>query len=237
MDQQATLGVLGGMGPLATVDFMNKLIEQTQATSDQQHIPLMVCSVPQIPDRTRFLTSGGEDPFPAMLQGLKMLKRAGVDCFVIPCNTAHYWHQKLLQHSYMSSISIIDCVLDEIEFRNLKKIGLLATSATINTELYQKRIASLSRQTIIPDSHGQSLVMQGIHDIKAGKIDSGCAKLTAQFEQLLEQGAEAIILGCTEIPLALQGLTATQPEHCLDATLLLAQACVKRYQQPQMQAA
>lgn len=113
MQQQRArrLGILGGMGPLATVDFMRKIIQSTPAGQDQAHIPMVVANVPQIPDRTQAILDAAEDPFPALLQLLRQLEQAGATLFVIPCNTAHFWFKRLTYYSRIEAISIIDCVV------------------------------------------------------------------------------------------------------------------------------
>ncbi|MGF1723227.1 aspartate/glutamate racemase family protein [Photobacterium nomapromontoriensis] len=220
------LGILGGMGPLATVEFMQKIIAQTPAHNDQQHIPMLVSNNPQIPDRTAFLISNGEDPYPALKQGMEQLEQAGAECIVMPCNTAHYWYPRLSQTCKVHTISIIDSVVNEANFRHYKKVGIMATTATMKTKMYQLKLAQKQIATVEPTESQQKAVMEGIYAVKAGDIEAGKQAMLPVFEDLLAQGAEAVILGCTEIPVALSEEATHQPHLCLDSLNILADQCI-----------
>nr|MDT0250712.1 amino acid racemase [Endozoicomonas sp.] len=223
------LGILGGMGPLATVDFMQKVIALSQATTDQEHMPMLVHNVPQIPDRSTCILQGGEDPFPALLGGLKRLEQAGAQCIVIPCNTAHYWFSALQEQASVRMISIVDVVCNELSRLGIRQAGLMATNATIAADIYKKRIQKINGQCLVPDDLGQQQVMTAIYDIKADRLEQGAQGMEAIFNTLIDAGAEAVILGCTEIPIGLAVTAREQPQRCIDATALLARACVDWY--------
>src|SRR5947209_5090461 len=133
-----TLGVLGGMGPLATVDFMHKVIDATPARHDQEHIPLIVHSVPQIPDRTTAFLTGSDAPWGYLLAGLRVLENAGADVIAIPCNTAHLWHGRLAASARVPVLHIGHAACDAIGRRAdaVRRVGLLATSATVQARIY-----------------------------------------------------------------------------------------------------
>ncbi|MGF1700778.1 amino acid racemase [Photobacterium makurazakiensis] len=221
------LGILGGMGPLATVEFMQKIISQTPAHNDQQHIPMLVSNNPQIPDRTAFLISNGADPYPALKQGMEQLQQAGAECIVMPCNTAHYWYPRLANSCNVHTISILDSVVKEAHCRNYCKVGVMATTATMQTRMYQTKLAQKQIATIGTTSPQQQAVMDGIYAVKAGDIKLGHQLMKPVFDSLIAQGAEAVILGCTEIPVALAELAHNQPELCLDSLNILAKACIE----------
>ncbi len=227
------LGVLGGMGPLATVTFMTKVIELTTAKSDQDHVPMMVSNVPQIPDRTAAIMQQGNDPFPKLLSCLRDLENGGSNLFVIPCNTAHFWYDRLKAEAKIDSISIIESVTENIHQRGFRKVGLLATDATVKAGLYPKALAAHGVDCIVPDSDIQQQVMQGIYAVKAGNLVEGRECLEAAFNALIECGAEAVIMGCTEIPVALDHLVIDKPQQCIDSLGILARACVDWYFTPQ----
>ena len=231
------LGVLGGMGPLATVDFMQKIIALSKAGCDQEHVPMMVRNVPQIPDRTASILHQGEDPFPALLKGLKHLESSGAECIVIPCNTAHYWFQKLQQTAQVPMISILDCVSSEIQNRGIQRVGLMATNATIATGIYKQRIEGEGGECLIPDDQSQEEIMRSIYDIKAARLEDGRRRMEKVFNQLISDGAQSVILGCTEIPVGLAEIAKQKPVQCIDATALLAEACVNWYYRKQAMAA
>jgi len=220
------LGILGGMGPLATVEFMQKIISRTPAHNDQQHIPMLVSNNPQIPDRTAYLISNGEDPYPALKQGMEQLQQAGAECIVMPCNTAHYWYPRLTNSCNVHTISIIDSVVNEAKYRRYRTVGVLATSATMMAGMYQTKLAQQQIDAIETTEAEQQAVMNGIYAVKAGDIEHGKQLMQPVFEAMLNRGAEAVIFGCTEIPVALAEQTLTQPQHCLDSLDILAEQCI-----------
>ncbi|MBQ0369010.1 aspartate/glutamate racemase family protein, partial [Providencia rettgeri] len=130
------LGMLGGMGPGATADAFSKLINNTGAKKDQEHIPVIIVSIPDIPDRTENIIYSGPSPLPAMIEYLKILENAGVSCIIMPCNTAHFWYEDLIKETGIHFISIINAACNKILKDNVKKVALLATTATIQTKLY-----------------------------------------------------------------------------------------------------
>lgn len=220
------LGILGGMGPLATVEFMQKIISRTPAHNDQQHIPMLVSNNPQIPDRTAYLISNGEDPYPALKQGMEQLQQAGAECIVMPCNTAHYWYTRLSNSCNVHTISIIDSVVDEAKHRRYRTVGLLATTATMMAGMYQTKLAQQQINAIETTDSEQQAIMNGIYAVKAGNVEHGKQLMQPVFEAMLNRGAEAVIFGCTEIPVALAEQTLSQPQHCLDSLDILAEQCV-----------
>ena len=220
------LGILGGMGPLATVEFMQKIIAQTPACSDQQHIPMLVSNNPQIPDRTAFLINNGDDPYPALKQGMEQLEQAGAECIVMPCNTAHYWYPRLSNTCRVHMISILDSVVDEAKLRGYSKVGIMATTATMTTRMYETKLAQKQIAAVAPEQEQQQAVMDGIYAVKAGDVEQGHRLMKPVFDSLLEQGADAVILGCTEIPVALAETVFNQPGQCLDSLNILAKACI-----------
>jgi aspartate racemase len=220
------LGILGGMGPLATVEFMQKIISRTPAHNDQQHIPMLVSNNPQIPDRTAYLISNGEDPYPALKQGMEQLQQAGAECIVMPCNTAHYWYTRLSNSCNVHTISIIDSVVDEAKHRRYRTVGLLATTATMMAGMYQTKLAQQQINAIETTDSEQQAIMNGIYAVKAGNVEHGKKLMQPVFEAMLDRGAEAVIFGCTEIPVALAEQTLSQPQHCLDSLDILAEQCV-----------
>ena len=221
------IGILGGMGPLATVDFMQKVIEATPAKSDQEHVPLLVHSVPTIPDRTRAILSGGESPLPHLLQGLDTLVAGGAQCVAVPCNTAHYWHAALAQHSPVPVLHIADSVSDALRATGVDCVGLLATRGTIAAGFYQQRLAVHGYHCLLPEAAElDALVMAGIYAVKSGNISEGGRLLEQAALNLRGRGAGAVILACTEIPPALAHIGSPAQEFAVDATRVLAAACV-----------
>ena len=223
------IGVLGGMGPMATVDFLSKVIELTPASKDQDHLPLIVYSVPQVPDRTAAIVEGKESPLPAMIEGLGTLLRAGVECIAIPCNTAHHWYDDLARESSVPILHMVDAAGATMERRGIPEgpVGLLATAGTLDTGIYPARLAGLGYQCMVPDDGDmETLVTPGIGLVKAGRTAEAKKLLRTAADNLLGRGAGAVILACTEIPVALKDDDASEGRY-VDATAALAEACVR----------
>lgn len=225
------VGVLGGMGPLATVDFLRKIVEETPASCDQEHIPLVIYSVPQIPDRSHSIIADGESPLPMLLRGAKTLQDSGAAFIAIPCNTAHYWHQALAAGLDIPVLHIADCVCAQIRRMNSGSapIGVLATAGTLQAGFYREKLEADGHPMLCPPADEQAdLVGHGIQLVKQGKILEGGRLLDAALEHLLARGAGTVILACTEIPLGLAAIASQRQSRTIDATLSLARACVQR---------
>lgn len=225
---QPLLGVLGGMGPLATVDFLQKLIEETPASCDQDHIPVITYSVPQIPDRPLAITGNGESPLPHMLAGVRTLKGAGATAVAIACNTAHYWYDALVAESGLPLLHIADAACAEIG--DVQRVGLLATAGTIAAGFYQARLQARGIECLLASDETQrTLVLPAIECVKRNDLAQAHALATRATRRMLQgpHGAQRVIMGCTEIPLALDYQPSDVAEHCIDATRTLARACVQ----------
>lgn len=219
------LGVLGGMGPLATVDFMAKVISATPATRDQDHVPVIAASVPQVPDRTEAIEGGGVSPLAAMVDGIRRLELGGAESIAIACNTAHYWYDEMQAETELPIFHIADVAIQTLG-AGVARVGILATAGTISAGIYSKRLADAGMDALVPDDADQdALVMGGINAVKAGDVAAGGQLLAKAADVLRANGAERIILGCTEVP---PGLAAADEMRgdCVDATDALARACV-----------
>jgi aspartate racemase len=210
MKTYKTIGILGGMGPAATHQLYGEIIENTPADKDQDHIPVVIYSYPQIPDRTEALLHNGENPLPYIFKGLEVLKNASADFVIVPCNTAHKFLNQITDISPLPIISMITETKNYIKkaFPQTQKVGLLATTGTIKTDVYKDELVQIPVEVITPDDTIQeNYVMEAIYGnsgIKAGyRTKSIKDKLIKACEHLKEKGAEIIIMGCTEIPLML----------------------------------
>ena len=224
------LGVLGGMGPLATVDFLRKLIEETPAARDEDHIPVITYCVPQIPQRVPAITGHGESPLPALLAGIRTLKEAGAVAIAIPCNTAHYWYDDMVSQGGLPIIHIADAALAELDARRItgKTIGLIATKGTLAAGFFQQRLAARGLQPIVnSDADIDQLVLPAIVHVKRNELDAAAALLERAVGKLMAAGAAGVILACTETPVVLDRLSPLSSALCIDATRALAKACVE----------
>jgi aspartate racemase len=227
MRMNAMIGILGGMGPLATVDFLSKLVERTPASCDQDHVPVVVYSVPQIPDRSASILRGGESPLPAMRAGIRTLERAGAGAIAIACNTAHFWYDDLARECRVPLLHIADCACAALG-SEVAKVGLIATKGTLAAGFYQQRLA-LRGCACLTNAQDEfdAWVTPGIGLVKAGDLQGAGALLQQAVAALLERGAQRVILACTEIPPALECVAAPQLQQCIDATATLADACIQ----------
>jgi len=226
------VGILGGMGPLATVDFYNKIIHATPATCDQEHLRVVIWADPTIPDRTAALSGSGVDPTPWLLHGAHQLEALGAHLIATPCNTAH---------AFLSSIrgSLKVSILDMIEettrvvtqdYPTATSVGLLATTGTIGTRLYQHALERHGVRVLTPDALTQNTrIMEAIYMVKAGELgDIPIRMIENAARNLVQRGADLLLAGCTELPLLMNRPIDGIP--VLDPTTILAQAVVREAQ-------
>ncbi len=230
-----TIGILGGMGPEATVDCFDKIIKNTPAARDQDHLRVVIDSNPSVPDRTAAIIGKGESPVPAMVAGCRALQRAGADFIIIPCVSAHVFLAEVQQQIELPILSIFDAVTEAIsrDHPEIKVAGLLGTTGTVSGGLFQKRLAQEDITTLVPDDAMQAKIMDAIYDIKNTKPSRTRSELTNDLvfaaENLIlkkPQGAQGIIAGCTEIPLALKQEHLAIPYF--DAVTILARAAIMK---------
>jgi len=224
------LGVLGGMGPMATVDFLRRLYRRSNARCDQDQIPVLACIASTVPDRTEFLLGRGADPYPQMLRGMRLLRQGGASAVAMPCNTAHYWADALERDSGVRLVHMVEAVGDCLMRapQRPRAAGLMATRGTIKAGLYPSRLTSLGIACLAPDGPTQEGIDTAIRLVKAGRATEAQPFATAAERALLEQGAEAILLACTELPLALRSSPSTTAPR-IDSTEVLVDACLRRF--------
>lgn len=211
------LGVIGGLGPMATVRFLELVVDMTQAGTDQQHLDMIVYNIPSTPDRTGFLLGNSqESPLPRLLDTARALVRSGVSCIALPCVTAHAF---LPQLEKAVGVPVIDCVKETaiaLRSRGITRAGILATDGTLRTGLFHKELEAQGIEPLVPGNSCQQGIMKLIYEqIKAG-APRDMSLFHAAAEDLRRQGAEAVLLGCTELSL-LEGA-----EDCVDLLKVLA---------------
>ena len=196
------IGILGGMGPEATVELYRIIIEMTPAQKDQDHFRIFIDNNPKVPDRTAAIRGEGEDVLPVLVDSGRTLQDAGADFLAIPCNTAHYWLEELQQSL---SIPVIDMVGETAlavsrHTPSFKTVGLMATTGTVEVGLYQKALNENDIRVLLPDKEEQARIMEAIYKVKAADY-TGKENVVNIGNRLITQGADGIVLGCTEIPL------------------------------------
>jgi len=229
---EKVIGILGGMGPEATLYLFEKIIRNTPAECDQDHLRVIIDSNPKVPDRTKAILENGENPVPIMVKSAQTLIQAGADFIIIPCISAHYFLDELSRNLNRPILSAFDAVAKRTvdDYPYIKTVGLLATNGTIQGGLFQKRLTESGIQTQVPDDQYQKRVMSTIYSIKGDP--EGVARqenktvMKDVAEHLIQKGSQGIIAGCTEIPLVLDPDDVAVP--FLDPLLILAQTAIQK---------
>jgi len=221
------VGIIGGMGPEATVDLMTKIIRATPAKIDQEHIRLLVDNNPQVPSRVEAIMGQGESPGPMMAKMAVNLEKWGAELLAIPCNTAHFYINEIFEVVKIPVINMIDETIKVLLKDNVKDVAVLATTATLKTKLYEKKILEAGINLFVPSPTYQEKVMKAIFGIKSGNFVEGRKFNKEIINHVLEKGASAAILGCTELPIAFVEKEAF-PITFYDPTQILAQAIVHK---------
>lgn len=219
------IGVLGGMGPSATVDFMDRLVRLTPATRDQDHLPVIVASLPRIADRSTAILGRGGDPLPALLDGIDLLNRIGVGVVAVPCNSAHHWHAEMAARSEAPVLHIGQACVAAVPAGTMR-VAVLGTRGALHSGFYQAALRERGMEPVVPDADTvQVQVDECIRLVKAGDVPGGTAAFDRALALLAASGAGAAILGCTELPIAARD-AAPSPIRLIDSTLELARATV-----------
>jgi aspartate racemase len=224
-------GILGGMGPLAGVGLMRRIVELTPASIDQAHIPLIAYSAPQIPDRSTAILHNGPSPLPAISRGVKTLSDAGAKEIAIACCTAHHWHPELSAASEVHILHVADALQAELQARGLRhaRVGVLATAGALQSGFFQDRLRRLGHEPLtLSQRQLDTLFDPGVALIKDGRLEAGGGLAKAAAEALFAQGADLVILGCSELGLVF----GDRSERVIDAMDALARLCVARWWRP-----
>ncbi|HLR96372.1 MAG TPA: amino acid racemase [Jiangellaceae bacterium] len=224
----AVLGVLGGMGPAATADFLDKLAASTPAARDQEHIATLVYSDPTTPDRSDAMVAEGPDPLPALLHGIEFLSNAGVGAIAIPCNSAHFWYDQMQRATDVPILHIVDAVAEQVRARagEVRRIGLMSTDGTARSGVYD-RLADHGYELMdLTDLGADSPTTAGIRLVKSGDLDAARRTLTRAANELVDRGAQGIVYGCTDISAVLGPAPSGIDVPVWDSATALAAASV-----------
>ncbi len=225
------LGIFGGMGPEATANLYQLIVERTPASTDQEHIPTLIYSLPQVPDRMVSIQNNDLSIISYIVEGVTRLEKGGASFIAIPCNTVHYYFDHMENAVSIPIIHMIRETAEEVasKYPDIKTVGLLATTGTIQTGLYEKALSAKGLTVVVPDDDiEKDYVMKAVYGIKSGKDNKICEDLLATAgDHVEEKGAEAIVLGCTEIPLAFNPARTHVP--VVNATEVLADRAIAMY--------
>jgi len=225
-----TIGILGGMGPEATAYLFELIIKNTKAEKDQEHIPVIIYSNPKVPPRTDAIFKTAPSPVPYLLEGVRILQQAGADFIVIPCVTAHYFYPEVAAQDNFPLLNLLDETLLWVQRQipGLKKAGLVSSTGTVKSKLFHDTFGGAGIEVIAPNDGEQAKVMDAIfgkHGIKGGFLEGESKKIIINTaEALIQRGAEAIIAGCTEVPLVLKGKDIAVP--LVEPLQIIAEACI-----------
>jgi len=221
------IGILGGMGPEATLDLYSNIIRLTPAKKDQDHIQVLIHSNPKIPDRTEAIAQHGESPLPYLIESAKILEQGGAGIIAMPCNAAHHYLPEIRRHISIPFIDMIEetCCRIRVRCPDCSTVGLIATMGTVVSRVYPESLRKAGIAVQLPDREDQQKIQVAIDQIKAG-VHNRSTQETLQSigSHMSEAGAESIILGCTEIPLAFNSAEVNYPT--LNPTSILAEVAV-----------
>ncbi|MBZ9888369.1 amino acid racemase [Mesorhizobium sp. BR1-1-3] len=224
------LGIIGGLGPLASADFYFKLTRITQAFRDNEHVPAVILSVPQLPDRTEAILAGHDGPLAPLKAAVATLNTLGVACVAMPCNTAHHWYDQLAANSRAEIIHIGDAVVAETR-RSLERgrVAVLATQGTLVSGFYQDRMSAAGFELCLPSNiEFQACVDSAISLVKAGSIVDAAVETERALDIAQAAGADAALLGCTELSVVAASLNDVNGLLVIDSNAALARACLTR---------
>ena len=221
-----TVGIIGGMGPAATCDLMEKIIALTRAARDQDHIHVLADVNTAIPDRTAAILSGGPDPVPEMVKSARRLVSAGAELLLMPCNTAHYFYADVAASVPVPVLHMPRLTAAVLQKAGIKTAGVLATDGTVRSGVYETALADAGVRAVYPGQAMQRQVMRLIYDgVKAPTVPLSDIPVEDILADVRGQGAETVPLACTELPIAFRALGLS--DGCLDPTRVLAFAAVQ----------
>jgi len=221
------IGILGGMGPEATLDLYREIIELTPASRDQDHIRVLIYSNPKIPERTKSIVGKGESPLAALIESAKLLEQSGAGIIAMPCNTAHYFLRQMQPHLSVPILDMIEETCRKVReiLPDAATVGLIAAIGTVRSGLYHRALADNGFGIVVPSEDDQRKIQEGIVQVKAGSADRQTQEMFQSIGiSLAKAGADAVILGCTELPLAFDPREVEYP--CINSTRVLAEAAV-----------
>jgi len=223
-----TAGVIGGLGPLATLDFFERVLRRTRAVREQDHLRLIIDNNTNIPDRNAFQRGEGPSPAPALAASAKGLQNAGADFIVMACNTTHAWEADIRAAITVPFISIIDVTIEAVADLRPEAVGVLAVDACLKAGLYQNALTKAGLKPVLLNADSQKTFMELIYRIKSGDSGEVVRRAMATLARKLEaQGAEVIIAGCTEIPIVLtaddiEGELVSSTDVLVERTIVFA---------------
>lgn len=224
--EKKIIGVIGGMGPIATSHFMELIIRMTEAKIDQEHLDMIIYNIPSIPDRTEFILDHSKpNPLPEIIRIGHMLEKEGVEYLCMPCITAHYFMNELEEAFSKPFINIVSETANYLDRKGIRKAGIMATDGTVSAGLFQNAFLKYGIEPVLPSPERQKDVMHIIYENVKANLPVEMDRFQNVELELKGNGAEAIILGCTELSLVKRDETIGS--GFLDGMEVLAQTAVR----------
>lgn len=224
------LGIIGGLGPLASADLYERITRLTPAASDQDHFATVMLSIPQTPDRTAAIRGSGPSPLPKLLDAISTLNSFKVELVAVGCNTAHHWYDLLAAASHAPILHIADAALAALDTDvSRSPVAVFATRGVISADFYRRKLEALGFAAYIPDERLQSLVDTAIAAVKAGELVRAAQALDVAARALEELAVHTVLLACTELPIAWSHIAnaTTVPLEAIDVNKAFAHAIVQ----------
>lgn len=221
------LGILGGMGPLATCELFKRIIKLTNAKDDQDHMHIIIDNNTRIPDRTRYILGEGKDPRTELIRSAIRLENMGADYIAMPCNTAHYFYDDIVK---FTTVNILDMINETVKFLKQnnpkgKKYLLLATEGTYKTKIYQKYFDPVGLEMLIPNDDDKRTIMEWIYGIKSSRLNTNHEEVESLIEKHIKGEDIPVIVGCTELSILVENIMLSK--KYFDPMTILAMRCVK----------
>ena len=225
---EKVVGILGGMGPEATVELFRRVVKLTPARKEQEHLRIIIDNNPKIPDRTRAILESGESPLPLAAETARNLELAGASFIVIPCNTIHHYIDGIRKSVRIPVLSMIELTVERLASTpDVKRVGIVATTGTMKSALYKKALVKKELEPVELEDKTQGKVMEAVYRVKESGVDEEVrARVSEAIEKLREMGADTILLACTELSLLYEELRRLG-FRVYDALQILAEETVK----------
>lgn len=233
---QSTVGILGGMGPYATLEFYRSILDNTPAAKDWDHLRILIDSNPKIPSRTRAFLYGEADPVPMMIRSALSLRDAGADFIVVPCNSAHFFLPRVREGVDVPFLDMVEETAETVASLGAEWVGLIAGEVTVKGRLYEQRLEHRGIRVLQVSDEEQVVARSIIEDAKKNSVDDETrTRMTSLINALVRGGADTVILGCTELPMVVRDMEVGC--RIVDSVDVLAKAVVKRAMAPAVTAA
>ncbi|MCF6466256.1 aspartate/glutamate racemase family protein [Clostridium sp. Cult2] len=221
------LGIVGGMGPLATCELFRRIIELTDAEKDQEHMHIIIDNNTKIPDRTEHILGRGEDPRIELTRSVIKLETMGVDYIAIPCNTAHYFYNDIVKYTKVKILNMINETVNFLKENNSKDKDylLLSTEGTYKTGIYEKYFNSSGLNILIPNDEDKKTIMKWIYGVKSSDFNVSLEDVESLIDKYTGNKDIPIIIGCTELSVLVEKIGLTK--KYFDPMTILAKRCVE----------